>query len=861
MGWSKHFELVSPTTSSSKSPSSPITTNYSSYLPEVYAGSPDRLDRYKKYEEMDDDPEIHNALDIVADFCSSLDNNRNNLPFRINFKDEIDESEINVLQSCLMQWTKINRFGQRLFDIFRQTCKYGDQFFIRDPETLEWYWVPQDNIETIKHDPQNGRILRAYVIKDLDFNVENLSVGSLLSTTGLTKKTPAPKTNYSGTGNVPDVVDSVHMVHLSLSTGMDKSWPYGKSILDSVYKPYRQKELLEDAILIYRIQRAPERRIFYVDVGDLPPHKADVILEKVKTEIHQRRIPNLQGGSSALVDAAYNPLCLDLKTKIPLLDGRILTINELAEEYRKGKENWVYSCDPQTGKIVPGNITWAGTTKKNANVIKITLDNDKEIICTPDHKIPVLGKGFVQAKDIRTTDSLISWETKNYTITRGKKSNTYAQVFDHETNNWIFVHRMVAHFFKNINKHQEFTFLKENIDKDKNSIHHKDFNTYNNDPRNLQFMNHEDHKSFYTKFNKFSNENLSLSKSLIDTIKHKLENINKSFNSKSQGKFIYTRKMLEIIISTVKEHKSNRYRTAEILKYNTDLLLEIHKANHNINYDCFSVSELDNIIYHFGYKNWKEFFKNIHYYNHKIKKIEYLEESMDVGTITIDGQERWHNYHTFATESGIFVKNSILEDYFFAQTANGRGSKVETLPGGEGIANIDDLKYFNNKLVRGLGIPSAYLPTGPDDGGQIFSDGRVGTAFLQELRFSRYCERIQRILCPVFDFEFKLFVKSRGHLVESNLYEIEFNPPQNFQRNREMELDERVITMISQAMGIPGLSKRFVLERFGGFTPEEIQENTRKYIEENRSKLKNIESPMEDSDQLGLGSIGLKSEE
>ena len=44
---------------------------------------------------------------------------------------------------------------------------------------------------------------------------------------------------------------------------------------------------------------------------------------------------------------------------------------------------------------------------------------------------------------------------------------------------------------------------------------------------------------------------------------------------------------------------------------------------------------------------------------------------------------------------------SIMEDYFFAQTAEGRGSKVEVLPGGENLGEIDDLKYFNNKLMRG----------------------------------------------------------------------------------------------------------------------------------------------------------------
>lgn len=55
---------------------------------------------------------------------------------------------------------------------------------------------------------------------------------------------------------------------------------------------------------------------------------------------------------------------------------------------------------------------------------------------------------------------------------------------------------------------------------------------------------------------------------------------------------------------------------------------------------------------------------------------------------------------------------SINEDYFLPQTAEGRGSKVETLPGGENLGQIDDLRFFNNKLLRGLRIPSSYLPSG-----------------------------------------------------------------------------------------------------------------------------------------------------
>ena len=77
-----------------------------------------------------------------------------------------------------------------------------------------------------------------------------------------------------------------------------------------MFKVYKQKELLEDAIIIYRIQRAPERRIFYIDVGNMPSHLAMSFVERVKNEIHQRRIPSSTGGGSA-IDSSYNPLSIN----------------------------------------------------------------------------------------------------------------------------------------------------------------------------------------------------------------------------------------------------------------------------------------------------------------------------------------------------------------------------------------------------------------------------------------------------------------------------------------------------------------------------------------------------------------------
>ena len=175
---------------------------------------------------------------------------------------------------------------------------------------------------------------------------------------------------------------------------------------------------------------------------------------------------------------------------------------------------------------------------------------------------------------------------------------------------------------------------------------------------------------------------------------------------------------------------------------------------------------------------------------------------------------------------------SINEDYFFPVTADGRGSSVDTLQGGQNLGEIDDLKYFNNKMARGLRVPSSYLPTGPDDSDRAMTDGKVGTALIQEYRFNQYCERLQGHIASKLDDEFKMFLKWRGFNIDSGLFSLTFCPPQNFASYRQAELDTSRITSFTSLEQLPYMSKRFLLQRFLGLTEEEIKENEELWKEE-----------------------------
>jgi hypothetical protein len=185
-----------------------------------------------------------------------------------------------------------------------------------------------------------------------------------------------------------------------------------------------------------------------------------------------------------------------------------------------------------------------------------------------------------------------------------------------------------------------------------------------------------------------------------------------------------------------------------------------------------------------------------------------------------------------------YIPLSTNEDYFFPQTAEGRGSKVDTLPGGTNLGEITDLRFFTNKLFRALRIPAAYLPTGIEESANSIADGKVGTALIQELRFNEYCKRLQSAIAETFDLEFKLWLDANGINIDNSIFEIKFNQPQNFAAYRQAELDTVRASVYSNVAQIPHLSKRFSLKRFLGLSEEELKENERLWREENAGNLK-----------------------
>lgn len=504
-GWKKSYTTVKlkrrENEGNGKSGNSAVSNSQENWLGNYYQGSFDRISRYVQYDHMDYDVDVNLALDTTAEFSTLLnDDDSLRVPFKLNISDKVDSSVSMILREALKSWCRTNDWNSRLFECVRSTLKYGDQIFIRDPDTYKLHWVDIYNVSKVLVNELEGKVPEFYYIKNLSPNLEEM-VASQDSTllynlpfagSGHGVQTHTSSNSYNNYNPYSDAnklreypVSATNIVHVSLSNGMDNLWPFGRSILDSSFKPFKQKELLEDAIIIYRVQRSPERLVFNVDTGDMSPKNASRYLDETAKSLRQKRIPVIdRGDGKTIMDTTYSPM-------------------------------------------------------------------------------------------------------------------------------------------------------------------------------------------------------------------------------------------------------------------------------------------------------------------------------------------------------------SITEDFFFAKGADGRGTTVETLPGGESTGNIEDLKFFTSRLVRSLRVPLSYLSFPMDDGEKTaVNDGKLGTAYMEEFQFSQYCMRIQRQLIKSFNREFKLFIKAKDLEISASDYDIEFNEPQSFGDYRQIEKDTAQLSVFSTVAGTSYLSKRFMMERFMGLSQDEIKRNERMWKEE-----------------------------
>ena len=276
----------------------------SPFIPEL---ENNRKNRYSQFESMDEYPEVGAAFDIYADDCTQRDHKDRRWQVMANSQATIKEVE---------RMFKNIKLDRHYWDITRNAVKYGDCF----TELVVDLNNPKAGIQRIKILNPNYiiRVENEYgYLTDFLQEIPQKNTGSWNSF-GF-QSTSMEKSSYIG-------LDKNQIVHFRLHTSDPKYYPYGKSIAAFAIRVFRSLKLMEDAMLIYRLSRAPERRIFYINVGSLPTGKAEAFVDKLKQKFKKEKYFNTANGT---IDEKYNPMSFDEDFFVPHRGDRDTRIETL----------------------------------------------------------------------------------------------------------------------------------------------------------------------------------------------------------------------------------------------------------------------------------------------------------------------------------------------------------------------------------------------------------------------------------------------------------------------------------------------------------------------------------------------------
>jgi hypothetical protein len=290
--WTSYFKIITPAEKQSSTELKYDSTNNSyggtafnaiAAYSQLIKGAGSRIQRYMQYDAMDMDIDVSRALDIVAEEMSTIDDDTA-LPFKIEYQteqnQEVSEVTVTTIRAALRYWSNRQDLYNRIFKISRMTVKYGDCFFIKHSANKKWEFIEPQKVIGIEIDDDGNKVA---------FHLQEEAKG-----------------NEVNKNTVTTVIPADNVIHFTLSDDMGETAPFGESILESVYKTFKQLSMLEDSTIIYTIVRAPERRVFYIDVGNMPQQRIKQYLESIKNDIRQKRVPNTAGGKDT-VDSVYNP--------------------------------------------------------------------------------------------------------------------------------------------------------------------------------------------------------------------------------------------------------------------------------------------------------------------------------------------------------------------------------------------------------------------------------------------------------------------------------------------------------------------------------------------------------------------------
>lgn len=384
-----------------------VATGSSNWYYTIIQGSGSRLSRYNSYDIMDNDVDVNRALNIIAENMCSM-NESTNLPIDIEIikedSQDIDDTLILTLNAALRKWCEIHGFSHnRLFKIARNMIKYGDCIFRKTSKFNKWEYIHPHQVL--------GAVVSVNNVSDIaGFQIRK------------NYKQTSNNTAFSPISSNPqeiEIVQASDVVRFTLSDDLDVEFPFGGSVLKTSYKVFKQVQLLEDCMVIFRIGRSTSRRVFTIPTKGLNPARNKQLLDTFKREISQRPIPSANTNNADSLDSIYNPqsimddifltqACLSLDTHINIIGIGFISLYEIIHRFNRGQRLSVFTINQDSGIITSNTISWAGITKHDAKIIKIHFSNDTFLECTPDHKMIKYDLSECLAENLSIDDRLAS---------------------------------------------------------------------------------------------------------------------------------------------------------------------------------------------------------------------------------------------------------------------------------------------------------------------------------------------------------------------------------------------------------------------------------------------------------------------
>jgi hypothetical protein len=237
-------------------------------------GNLSRAERYADFDQMEYMPELASAMDIYADEMTTSSELQELL--RIDCPND----EIKAVLDTL--YHNVLNIDHNLFGWCRTMCKFGDYFLYLDIDDkmgiTNVIGLPTAEIERLEGEDKTNPNYVQYQWNSGGLTFENWQIG-----------------------------------HFRI-LGNDKYAPYGTSVLEPARRIWRQLTLLEDAMMAYRIVRSPERRVFYIDVGNIAPQDIEQYMQKVMTQMKRNQVVDPTTGR---IDLRYNPMSVEEDYFIP----------------------------------------------------------------------------------------------------------------------------------------------------------------------------------------------------------------------------------------------------------------------------------------------------------------------------------------------------------------------------------------------------------------------------------------------------------------------------------------------------------------------------------------------------------------